>query len=675
MSYTVGERYWIPDEAEAWMVGSLKSGSSTVLEFSTDKGARRIKVSDLKNTKLETCGSHIDDNVENLVDLDELSEGAILHHVRNRFCKQVIYTHVGSILVAVNPFQQLDIYGPRDVRRAVQGNYPHVYVTAANAYAQLQSNCKNQSVLISGESGAGKTETTKKVLAYLANVAPGTKRQGEVGMEDKILQSNPLLEALGNAKTLRNNNSSRFGKWMAVGFDAGFAIQGCQVTNYLLEKSRVVGQTQGERNYHIFYQLLSGADKETKKRLNLKDASDYLYLNQSGCVAIEGVEDGKDFSEVLAAMKTLSFSAQMVESMLGVVGGILLLGNIIFAEGKDTDSSQVDVLSRETLKHCAQLLGLNVDMFTYSLTEKKVQMGRGSIISITLSVAQAAENRDTVAKTLYSCLFDWVISKVNLTLEGSGVAPLNIGILDIFGFEVFDVNSFEQLCINYANEKLQFHFNQVIFNEESAMYAYEGVPTESVQFEDNGECVSLIEGKPYGLLALLEEECSLGNASDLSYIAKIDKTFGSSSKTCNKYFVKNKTRPECFSVCHFAGAVQYTVGGFLDKNRDSLSLTAREVMERSASELVQQLFKQTAEADPNQRKQSSKSTLGGQFRAQLINLLTTLNSTEPHFIRCVKPNHLKVGGVFDGELSLRQLRYAGLFEAIRIRKSGFAYRA
>ncbi|KAJ1443459.1 P-loop containing nucleoside triphosphate hydrolase protein [Ochromonadaceae sp. CCMP2298] len=212
MSYTVGERYWIPDEAEAWMVGSLKSGSSTVLEFSTDKGARRIKVSDLKNTKLETCGSHIDDNVENLVDLDELSEGAILHHVRNRFCKQ-----------------QLDIYGPRDVRRAVQGNYPHVYVTAANAYAQLQSNCKNQSVLISGESGAGKTETTKKVLAYLANVAPGTKRQGEVGMEDKILQSNPLLEALGNAKTLRNNNSSRFGKWMAVGFDAGFAIQGCQV--------------------------------------------------------------------------------------------------------------------------------------------------------------------------------------------------------------------------------------------------------------------------------------------------------------------------------------------------------------------------------------------------------------------------------------------------------------
>jgi myosin heavy subunit len=268
--------------------------------------------------------------------------------------------------------------------------------------------------------------------------------------------------------------------------------------------------------------------------------------------------------------------------------------------------------------------------------------------------------------------------QVNSTLKSPTEAPYSIGILDIFGFEVFELNSFEQLCINYANEKLQFHFNEVIFSEETAMYAAEGVPTESVVFEDNADCVKLIEGKPYGLLSLLEEECSLGNATDLSYIAKIDKTFGTGKSAANKFFVKNRTKPDCFSVCHFAGAVEYNVTNFLDKNRDTLSVTAREVMEASQVPLIAELFVQPP--DPNAgsgggKKGTGKSTLGGQFRNQLMGLLTTLYTTEPHFIRCVKPNHQKVGGIFDGQLALRQLRYAGLFEAIRIRKSGYAYRA
>lgn len=524
---------------------------------------------------------------------------------------------------------------------------------------------------------------------------------------------------------------------MKVGLNNNFLIQGCEIINYLLEKSRVVTQSTMERNYHIFYQLIAGADSATKKRLHLRPPSEYNYLNQSGCSVIDGVNDADEFREVLQAMNTLQFSSSTVESMLKAIAGILLLGNITFDQGNDSESSKISPKSLEILTHCADLLGVNVDMFAYSLTEKKVQMGRGSIISITLSVAQAEENRDTVAKTLYSNMFDWTIVKVNSTLKSPTEAPYSIGILDIFGFEVFELNSFEQLCINYANEKLQYHFNEVIFNEETLMYKSEGVPTEEVVFEDNADCVKLIEGKPYGLLSLLEEECSLGeyawnnifalssglltvldppfsgrvfnffctvlhsfsfvcrlqtwtftslflfthfptrisfsgNATDLSYIAKIDKTFGTGKAGANKFFVKNKTKPECFSVCHFAGAVEYNVANFLDKNRDTLSITAREVMESSAIPLIAELFAQPAGAAD---KKGTKSTLGGQFRNQLIGLLSTLYTTEPHFIRCVKPNHEKVGGKFDGQLALRQLRYAGLFEAIRIRKSGFAYRA
>lgn len=465
---------------------------------------------------------------------------------------------------------------------------------------------------------------------------------------------------------------------MKVGLNNHFLIQGCEIINYLLEKSRVVTQNTDERNYHIFYQLIAGADSAMKKRLHLRPPSEYNYLNQSGCSVIDGVDDAAEFREVLQAMNTLQFSSSTVESMLKALAGILLLGNITFDQGGDSESSKISPKSLETLTHCADMFGVNVEMFAYCLTEKKVQMGRGSIISITLSVAQAEENRDTVAKTLYSNMFDWTIVKVNSTLKTATEAPYSIGILDIFGFEVFELNSFEQLCINYANEKLQYHFNEVIFNEETLMYKSEGVPTEEVVFEDNADCVKLIEGKPYGLLSLLEEECSLGNATDLSFISKIDKTFGTGKSGANKFFIKNKVKPECFSVCHFAGAVEYNVANFLDKNRDTLSITAREVMESSAMPLISELFAQAAGgggAGDGGKKQGTKSTLGGQFRNQLIGLLSTLYTTEPHFIRCVKPNHAKVGGQFDGQLALRQLRYAGLFEAIRIRKSGFAYRA
>lgn len=702
MSYAINERYWVPDDEDAWLCGTLKEFKNGVLEFSTEKGIKKLKITDLK-VKLDHCGSHIDTNTENLVDLDELSEGAILHHVRNRFQKKIIYTHVGAILVAVNPFENLPIYSEQEIRKAlnnVSSPYPHVYLTASTAYHQMINNKKNQSILISGESGAGKTETTKKVLTFLTNVAPShvsssssspnsPSNENEVtpGMEEKILQSNPLLEALGNSKTLRNNNSSRFGKWMKVIFNKSGHIIGCEIINYLLEKSRVVFQSKNERNYHIFYQLINGSDSQMKQRLHIKNFKEYNYLIQSQCFSIPGVDDAAEFQEVMLAMKTLQFSSSTIESMFKIFSAILLLGNVEFESNVvNNDISVIKKSSEDLIKQIGELLALDLTLFKQALIEKRVQMGKGSLVNLQLSISQAIDNRDTLSKALYSLLFDWVIQRVNLTLKidrpDSTILTNNndefvIGILDIFGFEVFEVNSFEQLCINYANEKLQFHFNEVIFEEEKLMYLSEGIRLDDIKFEDNSECVNLIEGKPIGLLSLLDEECSLGNGTELSYIAKLEKSFSAGKSNANKYFIKSKTKTDSFSISHFAGPVEYYLANFLEKNRDTLSLSLRELMSTSKIPLVSELFPMASQEDTNSKNKSTsaKQTLGAQFRAQLIGLVTNLKTTEPHFIRCVKPNHAKVPSVFDGNLALRQLRYAGLFEAIRIRKSGYAYRS
>jgi myosin heavy subunit len=325
---------------------------------------------------------------------------------------------------------------------------PHVYATGAAAYRQLQATLKNQAVLISGESGAGKTETTKKVLSFLAAVAsaPGTS-SSEPGIEEKILQSNPLLESLGNAKTLRNDNSSRFGKWMKVDINKSFKIQGCEIVNYLLEKSRVVKQSPNERNYHIFYFLLEGATAEMKRDLSLGVSSDYHFLSQSGCTKINNVDDAKEFADVVGAMQTLNFSQETQNAMFSVISAILHLGNVQFVSG-GAEGSRLSPASSASLTTVARLLGVNLDSLTYCLTQKNVQMGKGSMVAMKLSPDQAFDGRDTLAKALFSNMFDWTIQKVNENLV-CGPAPYAIGILDIFGFEVFEINSFEQLCINY----------------------------------------------------------------------------------------------------------------------------------------------------------------------------------------------------------------------------------
>ncbi len=685
-TFTTGDMVWVADEKDAWIFGTvMRSDKDSVEVKCKDRPNIIIKSKDIARS-LEVAGSHLMDDVTNLVELDELSEGAILHHTRKRYYEKKIYTFVGAILVAVNPFENIDIYGPDDISRATNskatGLYPHVYVTSSNAYTQLMTNKKNQSILISGESGAGKTENTKKVLKYLATVAPSVKADKVVsddtedhdmeetfGIEEKILQSNPLLEAMGNAKTLRNNNSSRFGKWMKVDFDASFRIQGCEIVNYLLEKTRVVNAAMEERNYHIFYQLIKGTEANMKRRLYLGELEDYRYIAHTGCTTIPDVDDSQGFVEVLQALNVLHFPPASCEHMFKILAAILNLGNLNYSAVKTQQGDEAELTkdSLAIITNVSDLLGVNMVDFDVSLRQKFMRMGKGSVVAVKLTPQQSADSRDALAKTLYGTMFDWVIVHINESLKTKN-ERYSIGILDIFGFEVFQTNSFEQLCINYANEKLQYHFNDVIFNQEMEMYKQENIPLDAIQFSDNVDCVKLIEGKPLGLLMLLDEECSLGNSgTDATYINKTEKIFGTGRKAENKFYSKHKTNPLLFSVHHFAGTVDYNITGFVEKNRDTLSVTIKEIMSQSKVPLVATLFK---DSDGG----SSKASLGTQFRNQLISLLHKIEATEPHFIRCVKPNHSKKPAIIDGQLVIQQLRYAGLFEAIKIRKSGFSYR-
>ena len=468
---------------------------------------------------------------------------------------------------------------------------------------------------------------------------------------------------------------------MEIDFGTHYGIDGCRMVNYLLEKSRVVIQTEGERNYHIFYMLIAGADENTQSEFALDDPVFFHYLNQSGCEAIEGVDDGKDYEEVNHALNILGFSEEEIYSITCVLAGILHIGNLQF-ENDDggEDTSRIDGMSYEALESSSNILGISKDELATGLTEKLVKAGRGSFVTMDLRPDQARDTRDVTAKNLYSKMFDWLIVRINDSLRGKDEdAPHRIGVLDIFGFEVFQLNSFEQLCINYANEKLQFFFNDVIFRMEMEMYAEEGIPHEDIEFQDNSECVFLIEGRPFGILALLEEECSLkGNVTDLSFATKIQQHIGEQgSQHFNEYYFRRPSDPkELFAVFHFAGPVQYDVTGWIEKNRDVMSKSLVHMITSSHVPLIGQLLHEELEAleDTGHHSRKKSKTLGGSFSSQLHSLMADLELTEAHFIRCIKPNDAKKPAMFEPPLCLRQLKYAGLFEAIRIRQSGFAYR-
>jgi flagellar biosynthesis GTPase FlhF len=537
------------------------------------------------------------------------------------------------------------------------------------------------------------------LLAFLADASASKGSQGgnnEEQVARQILSANPILEAFGNAKTVRNDNSSRFGKFIKVYFDDGGRIAGSDLTVYLLEKSRIARQGVDERNYHVFYQFLAGASPAERRRYLLLPAAKYHYLNQSGTApTIEGVDDAANYAILRRALGVLHFSDDEQSVAFQLLSAILLLGNVMFAPTAGAGGGEgAQVRNVAVLDAAARLLQVDGAKLRETLCNRSMgSANRASVYTIPLKVPEAEATRDALAKAIYSKLFDWLVARINETLSpssspaasssssssSSGAERLFIGVLDIFGFEAFEHNSFEQLCINYANEKLQHFFNEHIFRAEEAEYRRENIPWTSIAFVDNQQCLDLLEQRPTGLLLLLDEECRFPRASDASFLQKSDQQWASAP---GKRFKRPlRASPTSFSIEHFAGQVVYDVTGFLEKNRDTLHHDLIACVQSSAQPLVRNFFPTSSASSPGAAASSSASsrrrtaTVGSQFRSSLAALMDTLLSTEPHFVRTLKPNTLKQASNFDLLEMTRQLRNAGVLECVRIRKAGFALRA
>ncbi|XP_042387106.1 myosin-17-like isoform X2 [Zingiber officinale] len=523
---------------------------------------------------------------------------------------------------------------------------------------------KSNSILVSGESGAGKTETTKLLMRYLAYLGGRTGIEGRT-VEQQVLESNPVLEAFGNAKTVRNNNSSRFGKFVEIQFDKNGRISGAAIRTYLLERSRVCQINDPERNYHCFY-LLCAAPHEDIKKYKLGSPSSFHYLNQSKCVKLDGVDDAEEYIAIRRAMDIVGISEQEQEAIFRVVAAILHLGNVDFAKGPEIDSSAIkDEKSRFHLNMTAQLLMCDAGSLENALI-KRVMVTPEEIITRTLDPASAIVSRDGLAKTIYSRLFDWLVEKINVSIGQDPDSKHLIGVLDIYGFESFKCNSFEQFCINFTNEKLQQHFNQHVFKMEQEEYTKEEIDWSYIEFVDNQDVLDLIEKKPGGIIALLDEACMFPKSTHETFAQKLYQTF----KT-NKRFVKPKLSRTDFTICHYAGEVTYQANHFLDKNKDYVVAEHQDLLNASTCPFVSGLFPPL----PEETSKSSKfSSIGSRFKLQLQALMETLSSMQPHYIRCVKPNNVLKPAIFENFNVIQQLRCGGVLEAIRISCAGYPTR-
>jgi myosin-7 len=630
-------------------------------------------------------------SVPNMVELADLNEASILHNLRSRYtqgdmyegvkCDVQMFTYIGPILVYINPYKTLPIFTPELVRTYYTPRSdldeklpPHPYEVVNNTYLHMRQTGNAQGMVISGESGAGKTEATKICLNFLATVA-GSK--GDDSPTQLLLDSSPIMESFGNAKTIRNNNSSRFGKYMEIHFKdegARSIIVGGMIKKYLLEKSRIVWQAPNERNFHIFVEIFD-LPAEQKAKYGLTRPEDYLYINQGGSIRADGWDDAEELGLVLQAFKRLGIQA---EGVFDIVAAVLWNGQTEFlGRGQDTAVSFKDA---SVPKRVAELLGVDVTEFGKCLTSRKVKAGKDTVVS-TLNFEQACVARDNIAKHVYSKLFDWIAAQINAGIARvtQGEKESSIGVLDIFGFECFVINSFEQLCINFTNEKLQYHFNEHIFMLEMEVYKREKLDVKAITFKDNQGCLDLIEKKRTGVMAMIEEEIYVPKGSDHSMLEKLHKQNYGYNDFYSKPTVKGgrgaQAGPgpnEAFIIKHYAGPVPYKVDGFLEKCKDRLPPDCEELLKMSKNTLVSAFFQdETGMATP--KGGGRPQTLGGKFVGQMQDLYDMLNATEPHFIKCVKPNNVK-RSVFDSNFTLYQLTYLGLLEVIRIRKSGYPVR-
>ncbi|KAF3705828.1 Unconventional myosin-VIIa [Channa argus] len=609
--------------------------------------------------------------VEDMIRLGDLNEAGILRNLLIRYSECVIYTYTGSILVAVNPYQLLPIYTPDQIRlytnRKIGEMPPHIFAIADNCYFNMQRNNKDQCCIISGESGAGKTESTKLILQFLAAIS------GQHSwIEQQVLEATPILEAFGNAKTIRNDNSSRFGKYIDIHFNKRGAIEGAKIEQYLLEKSRVCRQASDERNYHIFYCMLKGMGPEVKAKLGLGLASDYSYLTMGNCTQCDGRDDLNDYSSILSAMKVLMFTETENWEISKLLAAILHMGNLRFEARMYENLDACVVVRSPDLVTAASLMEVEPKDVMVCLTTRTL-ITRGESVATPLSVEQGLDVRDAFVKGIYGRLFVWIVDKINAAIYRqpsceSNIASRSIGLLDIFGFENFIVNSFEQLCINFANENLQQFFVRHVFKLEQEEYNLEDISWQHIEFTDNQDALDMIANKPMNIISLIDEESKFPKGTDSTMLYKLN----SQHKLNSNYIPPKNSYETQFGIQHFAGVVHYETRGFLEKNRDSLHTDIIQLVHSSKNKFIKQIFQADVAMGVETRKRSP--TLSSQFKRSLELLMRTLSVCQPFFVRCIKPNELKKPMLFDRELCIRQLRYSGMMETIRIRRAGYPIR-
>ncbi|XP_043360791.1 myosin-IIIb [Dermochelys coriacea] len=651
---------------------------------------------------------------DDLVNLEVLDEDTIIHQLQKRYADLQIYTYVGDILIALNPFQNLSIYSPQfstlyhGVKRS--SNPPHIFASADAAYQGMVTFSKDQCIIISGESGAGKTESAHLIVQHLTFLGKANNR----ALREKILQVNPLVEAFGNACTAINDNSSRFGKYLEMMFTPTGAVMGAKISEYLLEKSRVIKQAVGEKNFHIFYYIYAGLfhqKKLSEYRLPEKKPPRYID-NETGRVMQDIITKdsyGRQFEAIQHCFRIIGFTDEEVHSVYKILAGILNTGNIEFAAiSSQHQIDKSEVPNAEALDNAAALLSIGPEELQEALTSHCV-VTRGETIIRTNTVDKAADVRDAMSKALYGRLFSWIVNRINTLLQPdknicNAESRMHVGILDIFGFENFTRNSFEQLCINIANEQIQFYFNQHIFALEQMEYQNEGIDATTVEYEDNRPLLDMFLQKPMGVLSLLDEESRFPQATDLTLVDKFEDNL-----RC-KYFWRPKRVELCFGIQHYAGKVLYDAYGFLEKNRDTLPADTVVVLRTSENKLLQQLFSSpltktgnlaqararvTAASrslppqfsagrikidtmemmrHPEETTNMKRQTVASYFRYSLMDLLSKMVVGQPHFVRCIKPNDDREALKFSQERVLVQLRYTGILETVKIRQQGYSHR-
>lgn len=708
--YDIGTRAWQPDTTEGWVASAVVEKQITEdkvkLVFQLENGETKAV-----ETTLVAIQTGNDPNLpplmnpamleasDDLTNLSHLNEPAVLQAIKLRYLQKEIYTYSGIVLIATNPFARVDslyVPGMVQVYAGKQRSYgaPHLFAIAEEAFADMLRDRKNQTIVVSGESGAGKTVSAKYIMRYFATREspdnPGKRRGKADSMsetEEQILATNPIMEAFGNAKTTRNDNSSRFGKYIEIMFNKQTDIIGAKIRTYLLERSRLVFQPLKERNYHVFYQLVAGASDAEREELALKSVEEFSYLNQGSAPIIDGMDDKAEFTATKDSLTKIGVSAETQSGIWRLLGALLHMGDVKITATR-TDSN-LDPDEPSLAKAC-QLLGIDATIFAKWIVKKQL-ITRGEKIVSNLTQQQAIVVRDSVAKFIYSSLFDWLVERTNESLATDEViaqARSFIGVLDIYGFEHFAKNSFEQFCINYANEKLQQEFNAHVFKLEQEEYMREQIDWTFIDFADNQPCIDLIEGK-LGILSLLDEESRLPMGSDEQFVTKLHHNYSGDK---HKFYKKPRFGKSAFTVCHYAVDVTYESDGFIEKNRDTVPDEHMEVLKASTNKFLTEVLNVAAQIREKETASTTttktgatmsagrriavnrKPTLGGIFKSSLIELMQTINGTDVHYIRCIKPNEAKSAWQFDGPMVLSQLRACGVLETVRISCAGYPTR-